>query len=48
MPRVDCKEGAIKALIGQLPPESEDPVKRCEALQIEIDNIEDLEQAGER
>jgi DNA repair exonuclease SbcCD ATPase subunit len=41
---VDCKEGAIKALIGQLPPESEDPVKRCEALQIEIDNIErDLE-----
>lgn len=41
---VDRKDGAIEALMDQLPRESEDPVKRCEALQIEIDNIEkDLE-----
>ena len=33
----------------QLPRESEDPVKRCEALQIEIDNIEkDLESKRRR
>lgn len=41
---VDRKEAAIKELMDQLPPESEDPEKRVEALQIELDNIEnDLE-----
>ena len=41
---VERKEIVIDDLVRQLPPESEDPVKRSEALQTELDNIErDLE-----